>query len=115
MMMFGLSNCDTVRKARVWLTERGVSFVFHDFRKDGLNPNLIASWLGEIGWERLLNRSGTTFRGLPLESRENIDEEKAVALMCAYPALVRRPVLETRTGPIVVGFDPAKYAEILNR
>ena len=108
--LYGISNCDTVKKARRWLDEAGVGHVFHDFRKEGVNPARLATWADVVGWETLLNRAGTTFRGLSDADRADIDRAKALALMIGHPALIKRPVVEGGGG-LVVGFKPERYAE----
>jgi arsenate reductase len=107
--MYGIKNCDTIKKARTWLDGRGVSYAFHDYKSAGIDEARLRRWSGEIGWERLLNRSGTTFRKLPDADKENIDEAKAIGLMLDQPSMIRRPVLEA-DGKLLVGFDPDRYA-----
>ncbi|MBS1026876.1 ArsC family reductase [Gluconobacter albidus] len=111
--IYGISNCDTMRKARSWLAGHGVAASFHDYRKDGVPQARLAGWVAKLGWEKLLNRSGTTFRKLPPELRESLDTERALALMLEHPAMIRRPVLE---GPdvLLVGFRPDDYAAALS-
>lgn len=112
LTIYGLANCDTMRKARTWLREHGVSVVFHDYRKEGVDPERLRVWVEKFGWEKILNRSGTTFRKLPPERREGLDEQRALALMLEQPAMIRRPVLEG-PGVLLVGFRPEDYAEAL--
>ena len=109
--LFGIPNCDSVRKARRWLDDRGVAYHFHDFRKDGLNEALLAAWIREAGWETLLNRKGTTWRRLPSERRAGIEAERARALMLEMPTLIKRPVLQTG-GNLEIGFDSDRYATL---
>lgn len=109
--LYGLRNCDSVRKARAWLQARGIEVAFHDFRVQGLQEARLRHWCAAVGWERLLNRAGTTFRGLPESQRQAVDAERAVALMLAQPALIKRPVLE-HDGQVLVGFDAARYAAL---
>lgn len=111
--IYGIPNCDTMRKARTWLSEHGVTAVFHDYRKNGIERALLAGWVAELGWEKLLNRSGTTFRKLAPELREDLDAERAIALMLEHPAMIRRPVLEG-PGLLLVGFRPDEYAASLS-
>jgi Spx/MgsR family transcriptional regulator len=85
LVVYGIPNCDTVKKARNWLEARGIGYAFHDYKKQGADPAKLAAWAGQVGWERLLNRAGTTFRKLPEADREGLDEAKAVALMAANP------------------------------
>ncbi|WP_170303980.1 ArsC family reductase [Sphingosinicella humi] len=106
--MFGIKNCDTIKKARAWLGERGVAYDFHDYKAAGIDEARLRRWSGEVGWETLLNRAGTTFRKLPDAEKAGLDEDKAVALMIAQPSMIKRPVLEAK-GKLLVGFDRARY------
>lgn len=110
--LYGIKNCDTVKKARAWLDARGVEYRFHDFRADGLSPELLARLEAALGWEALLNRRGTTWRGLDEGRREGVDRAKAVALMLEQPSLVKRPVLEVHEKTLI-GFTPDYYAREL--
>lgn len=107
--MYGIPNCDTVKKARKWLDAAGVAYGFHNYRTDGAPPEKLAAWAKQVGWEKLLNRAGTTFRKLPDADRADVDEAKALALMAEHPSLIKRPVIEG-AGPLLVGFDPDRYA-----
>lgn len=109
--LYGIPNCDSVRKARQWLDGRGIAYIFQDFRKDGLDAKQLAAWLKQAGWETLLNRKGTTWRQLPAEQREGIDAKQAQALMLEQPTLIKRPVLETGKH-LEVGFDADRYATL---
>ncbi|HEV2533223.1 ArsC family reductase [Phenylobacterium sp.] len=109
--LYGIRNCDTMKKAWTWLDEHGVAYDFHDYRKAGLDRARLEAWAGQVGWERLLNRAGTTFRKLPDADRQDLDQARAIALMLAQPAMIKRPVLETAAG-LLVGFKPAEYAAI---
>jgi len=102
--LYGIKNCDTVRKARAWLEERGVDYTFHDFRKDGLEPGLVDRWMASISWERLLNRRGTTWRKLPPEEQQVSGEAGAKSVMLSHPAVIKRPVFDI-DGKILVGFS----------
>jgi arsenate reductase (glutaredoxin) len=110
--LYGIRTCDTVRKAKAWLERTEVEHVFHDYRKDGIDQTLLQDWIGELGWEALLNRRGTTFRSLPEADRQDLDADKATALMLAQPSMIRRPVLDLG-GRRLVGFDPALYVAAL--
>lgn len=92
--VYGISNCDTIRRARKWLEGEGIEYRFHDYRKDGVDADLIRAWARELGWEVLLNRRGTTWRKVPESEREDLDEAKAAALMAAYPAMIKRPLFD---------------------
>jgi arsenate reductase len=107
-ILYGIRNCDTVKKARAWLDARGLAYDFHDYKTAGIDEARLRGWLGRVGWERLLNRAGTTFRKLPDSEKVGVDEDKAVALMLAQPSMIRRPVVETG-GELLVGFDPDRY------
>jgi arsenate reductase len=106
--IYGIKACDTMKKARSWLDDHGIDYAFHDYKKDGLDAATIDRFLKDIEWEKLLNRAGTTFRKLPEEERQNVDAEKARALMLAQPSMVKRPVLE-KDGKLTVGFKPDQY------
>ena len=111
--LYGISNCDTMRKARGWLERQGIDYRFHDYRKDGLDAKLLAKLADELGWENLLNRRGTTWRRLPESVRDDIDERSALAAMLDNPALIKRPVLEHR-GRRHVGFSAETWTELLS-
>ena len=114
IILYGIKNCDTVKKACAWLDGRGVSYAFHDYKSAGIDEVRLRRWADELGWERLLNRSGTTFRKLPDRDREGLNEGKAIALMLAQPSMIKRPVVEAN-GDLLVGFDPDRYAAALTR
>ena len=106
--VYGIPNCDTVKKARAWLDARGVDYAFHDYKKEGAEPAKLAAWSDAVGWEALLNRRGTTFRGLSEADKADIDRTKALRLMAASPSLIRRPVVE-HAGGVLVGFDAGEW------
>ena len=112
--IYGIKNCDTMKKARNWLESHGVAHDFHDYKTAGLSRELIERWCDELGWEVLLNRAGTTFRKLPDDEKQNIDRQKAIELMLAQPSMVKRPVLDL-AGRLLVGFKPELYAEAMGR
>ena len=107
--LYGIRNCDTMKKAWTWLDQHGVAYDFHDYKKQGIDAERLASWAREVGWELLLNRSGTTFKALPETAKQDLTEAKAIALMAAQPSLIKRPVLEGG-GRLMVGFKPETYA-----
>jgi arsenate reductase (glutaredoxin) len=109
---YGIPNCDTVKKARVWLEGRGIAYSFHDYKKQGTDAAKIARWVEQAGWERVLNRAGTTFKKLPDADKADIDAAKAVALMAANPSCIKRPVLE-HAGGLLVGFKPDEWEAAL--
>ncbi|WP_310535325.1 arsenate reductase [Novosphingobium sp.] len=107
--MFGIPNCDTVKKARDWLDAAGIAYTFHDYKKQGADAAQVARWCDVAGWEKVLNRAGTTFRKLPEGDREGLNQDKAVALMVANPSCIKRPVVQ-HAGGILVGFKPDEWA-----
>jgi Spx/MgsR family transcriptional regulator len=109
IIVHGISNCDTVKKARAWLDAQGIAYRFHDVRKDGLDAATLAQWVDALGWENVLNRAGTTFRQLDAADRADMDADKAVALMLAAPAMMKRPLV-TGAGAPFVGFKPDVWA-----
>ena len=110
-VMYGIPNCDTVKKARAWLGERGIEYTFHDFRKDGVNPVGLRAWVDEFGWETRVNRKGTTWRNRPEETRDNMDEVIALAVMEELPSIIKRPLLDLGSRHIV-GFSPDTYRQL---
>jgi arsenate reductase len=106
--IYGIKNCDTMKKARAWLEQRGVDYAFHDYKAEGIDVERLKRWVAEAGWETLLNRSGTTFRKLPDAQKTGLTESKAIALMLAQPAMIKRPVLEVGSR-LLVGFKPDAY------
>jgi len=109
--LYGIPNCDTMKKARTWLDQHGVAYRFHNYKTDGIDKATLRHWVGQVGWEVLLNRAGTTFRKLDEADRQDIDADKAISLMQAQPSLIKRPVLD-RDGALTIGFKPERYAEI---
>jgi len=108
--IYGIKNCDTMKKARAWLDSQGIAYSFHDYKSEGIAKDKLKSWCDEVGWEMLLNRAGTTFRKLPDSDREGLNERKALALMSAQPSMIKRPVLDLN-GKLLVGFKPEIYAK----
>ncbi|MGH8174917.1 MAG: ArsC family reductase [Steroidobacter sp.] len=107
-IIYGIKNCDTMKKARTWLDDHGVEYAFHDYKTDGVDRARLERWCRQAGWEALLNRAGTTFRNLPDEDRTALSERKAIKLMLAQPSLIKRPVLESGDR-LLVGFKPELY------
>ena len=107
--IYGIRNCDTMKKARRWLEEHGVEYRFHDYRKDGLDPAALEAWEQELGWESLLNRRGQLWRKLPQAQRDRMDRESALRVMLENPGIIKRPLLDLGTRR-VVGFKPEEYA-----
>jgi Spx/MgsR family transcriptional regulator len=106
--LYGIRNCDTMKKAWTWLDDNAVAYDFHDYKKQGIDRATLERWIDQLGWEPLLNRAGTTFRKLPEAERQHIDRDKAVRLMIEQPSMIKRPVLEAG-GRLIVGFKPADY------
>ena len=106
--IYGIKNCDTMKKARAWLDGHGVTYAFHDYKAAGAPKEKMKAWADEVGWETLLNRAGTTFRKLPDAEKEGLNERKALTLMQEQPAMIKRPVLEVG-GKVLVGFKPEVY------
>lgn len=111
--LYGISNCDTIKKARKWLTENNLDVAFHDVRKDGLDEDQLTAWVNAVGWEVLLNKRGTTYRQLSDEQKASIDEANAIQLMLEYPAMIKRPVLD-HNDTITVGFSADNYQQLFN-
>lgn len=112
LTLFGIPNCDTVKKARVWLDGHGVAYAFHDYKKAGVDEAALRSWVARLGWEKLLNRAGTTFRKLPDAAKADLDAEKAIAVMLANPSAICRPVA-VKGDALIVGFDAAQYETLV--
>ncbi len=112
--LYGISNCDTIRKARKWLQAEGIDYRFHDYRKDGLEAAQLNRWADELGWEALLNRRGTTWRQLPETQKEGIERDSAVALMLEHPAMIKRPLLDLGNRR-KLGFSVADYSQLFEK
>ena len=108
--IYGIKNCDTMKRARAWLDRHGVDYAFHDYKTAGIERERLQQWTKKLGWETLLNRAGTTFRKLPEKDKIGLDAGKAVALMLAQPSMIKRPVLELGGGKLLVGFQPEHYS-----
>ena len=107
--MYGIPNCDTIKNAKAWLEAHNIEFDFHNYKKDGVDEASLQSWVTEVSWQKLLNQRGTTWRKLSDEEKSGITNDKAAKLMCMYPSMIKRPVLQTKQG-IIVGFDADTYA-----
>lgn len=110
--IYGIKNCDTMKKARNWLEAHGVDYAFHDYKASGIDRASLERWCAEFGWEKVLNRAGTTFRKLPDDAKADLDQEKAVALMLEQPSMIKRPVLD-RHGALTLGFKPESYEQAI--
>jgi Spx/MgsR family transcriptional regulator len=112
LILYGIPNCDTVKKARTWLETRGLAYTFHDYKKAGADAVKLAEWCAAAGWDKVLNRAGTTFKKLPETEKADMDAAKAVAVMTANPSCIKRPIVE-HSGGILVGFKEADWAATL--
>jgi arsenate reductase (glutaredoxin) len=110
LTLYGIPNCDTVKKARVWLEGHGIAYAFHDYKKHGADKAKLASWCEGLGWETVLNRAGTTFKQLPEADKAHLTQSKAIALMLTQPSMIKRPIAEGR-GILLAGFKPEQYEE----
>jgi arsenate reductase len=110
--IYGIKNCDTMKKARAALDKKRVAYDFHDYKAKGIDKVTLKGWATKVGWETLLNRAGTTFRKLPDKDKDGLTEKKAIALMLAQPSMIKRPVLELGGGKLLVGFKPEEYARL---
>ena len=109
LTIYGIKNCDTMKKARAFLDKVGVAYAFHDYKVAGIEKDKLEGWAKKVGWETLLNKAGTTFRKLPDKDKEGLTEAKAIKLMLAQPSIIKRPVLELGGGKLLVGFKPEQY------
>ena len=112
--IYGIRNCDTMKKARAWLDARGVAYDFHDYKSAGIDRGVLEGWTRNVGWETLLNRAGTTFRALPEKDKADLGQGKAIALMLAQPSMIKRPVIDTGE-TLLVGFKPEHYEKAFPR
>ena len=113
LTIYGIKNCDTMKKARAWLQAEGHEAAFHDYKSAGIDEAILSGWVKTHGWETVLNRAGTTFRALPEEEKQDLDAGKAIRLMLANPSMIKRPLLVKDTGKSLVGFKPEAYAAFL--
>jgi arsenate reductase len=111
--IYGIKNCNTMKKARAWLDKHGAAYDFHDYKVAGIDRERLQRWEKKVGWETLLNRAGTTFRKLPDKDKQALDADKAIALMLAQPSMIKRPVLDLGGGKLLVGFKPEIYGAAL--
>jgi arsenate reductase len=111
--IYGIKNCDTMKKARAWLDKRGIAYAFHDYKAKGVERAKLETWAKKAGWETLLNRAGTTFKKLADKDKEGLTEAKAIKLMLKQPSMIKRPVLELGGGKLLVGFKPEAYQTAL--
>ncbi|MFK7996711.1 MAG: ArsC family reductase [Granulosicoccus sp.] len=111
IQIFGIPNCDTMKKARAWLKEQNIEYEFHDYKKAGIDKDTLNDWVAQVGWEALLNRRGTTWRKVPQDVKDSVDETTAIDLMLNSPSMIKRPVLTVKNH-IEVGFSPDAYSAI---
>ncbi|MGY5450077.1 ArsC family reductase [Agarivorans sp. MS3-6] len=111
IVMFGIPNCDTIKKARRWLSEHNIEFNFHDYRKDGVTQQQIVRWCEQLGWEAVLNKRGTTYRQLSDEQKENLNQDAAIELLAQYPAMIKRPLLQVEQH-YTLGFKAELYQQL---
>ena len=113
--IYGIKNCDTMKKARAWLDRAGVEYAFRDYKTVGIERARLETWAKKAGWEKLFNRAGTTFKKLPDKDKAGVTEKKAIALMLAQPSMIKRPVLDLGGGRLLVGFKPEAYSEAFTK
>lgn len=114
MIVYGIPNCNTVQKARTWLAAAGIAYTFHDFKKQGVPADKLQAWCDAFGWEKVLNKKGTTWKKLPAGEQEKVkDQAAAVELMAAHPSAIKRPVVEVADQPVLLGFEAPAYAALL--
>jgi Spx/MgsR family transcriptional regulator len=111
LTIYGIKNCDTMKKARAWLDRNGVAYAFHDYKTAGIELERLERWEKKVGWATLLNRAGTTFRKLPDKDKAGLNAKKAMALMLAQPSMIKRPVLDLGGDKLLIGFAPEAYDE----
>lgn len=112
--IYGIKNCDTMKKAFTWLNDKNVAYDFHDYKKAGIDADTVKTWCDALGWEKVLNKAGTTFKKLPDEDKADLNEAKAIGLMVANPSMIKRPVTDNE-GALMAGFKPEIYAEFFGK
>lgn len=112
--IYGIKNCDTMKKAFTWLNDKNVAYVFHDYKKAGIDADTVKTWCDALGWEKVLNKAGTTFKKLPDEDKADLNEAKAIGLMVANPSIIKRPVTNNDDA-LMAGFKPELYAEFFGK
>jgi arsenate reductase (glutaredoxin) len=111
--IYGIKNCDTMKKARAWLDKHGVDYTFHDYKTAGIERERLERWAKKVGWETLINSAGTTFKKLPDKDKDGLTEKRAISLMLTQPSMIKRPIIEPGGGKLLVGFDPEQYIAML--
>lgn len=112
--LYGIPNCDTVKKARTWLDQQGIAYDFHDYKKAGVTAAKVKAWCKALGWETVLNRAGTTYRKLPDEAKDGLTQAKAIALLVEHPSMIKRPIVE-HEGGLLIGFKQPEWEAALGR
>jgi Spx/MgsR family transcriptional regulator len=112
--MFGIKNCDTIKKARKWLEAEGIEYQFHDYKKEGLSSEMLNAWIADLGWEALVNKRGTTWRKLPEDSKESMDEAAAIQVMLENASIIKRPLMVDASNNKLLGFKAEEYQEFFN-
>jgi Spx/MgsR family transcriptional regulator len=112
--MYGIKNCDTIKKARKWLEKENIEYQFHDYKKDGLNAEMLATWVKDLGWEALINKRGTTWRKLPEDVKESVDQVSAIQIMLDNASIIKRPLLIDDADSKLLGFKAEEYQEFIN-
>ena len=113
--IYGIKNCDTMKKAFAWLDKNGVDYAFHDYKKEGADKTTLERWSKKLGWESVINRAGMTFRKLPEKDKEGLNEGKAIKLMLAQPSMIKRPILDLGGGKLLAGFKPDEYKAAIGK
>lgn len=111
--LYGIPNCDTIKKARKWLEAQGIEYQFHDYRKNGITPELVSEFFQTLGWENVLNKRGTTYRQLSQQQKEHLDETSALGLLLEQPAMIKRPILRVQD-KLYLGFNAQQYSELFS-
>ena len=112
LTLYGIPNCDTVKKARTWLDAKGIAYTFHDYKKAGVTAGMLDRWCDALGWETVLNRAGTTYRKLPDAAKSGLDQDKAIGLMVEQPSMIKRPIVE-HPGGLLIGFKQPEWEQAL--
>ena len=112
MIIYGIPNCDTIRKARKWLIEHHIDYQFHDYRKDGIDKALVDEFVAQLGWEKLLNKRSLTYRQLTAEQKDNLNQDTAIQIMLEQPTIIKRPLLRTNNNELYLGFKAQEYEQI---
>ena len=112
-ILYGINNCDTIKKTKKWLKEHDITFDFHDYRKNGIDSSLVKMLMDQLGWENIINKRGLTYRQLSAEQKDNLTETSSIAILVEYPAMIKRPILK-KDGQLFIGFNQDEYSELFN-